>query len=271
MIIPERFTSQINVHLLGNMLEIKDYPLILAIMGTPGMGKTFQLRTHLELLGIEVLSISSADLESERAGAPAKLLKQQYINASAKISQKIPSALVIDDIDTTVGEWEQNTGTVNHQSILAFLMHIADNPYYIESLGKVNRVPVFFTGNKFDLLYEPLRRPGRTRLFEWEPYDSEKIEIISESFKNEKKSNEFAKELVALYPKQPISFFTSLFTAYKIRLLGDMANNAMFKCIVSDSKYKKKLNQMYDENCVSMDWEEFILSERRKRNADYND
>ena len=54
MFIPERFKKQINTHLLGNMLDIDDYPLILAIMGRPGMGKTRQLRIHLEQLGVDV-------------------------------------------------------------------------------------------------------------------------------------------------------------------------------------------------------------------------
>lgn len=166
MTISKRFTEKINAHLMGNLLCIDNYPLIMAIIGKPGMGKTWQLRKHLEGLGIEIFSISSADIESERAGAPAKLLKEKYVNASISMLKGTPAALVIDDIDTTVGEWEQNTGTVNHQGILAFLMHIADNPYYIEGIGKVERVPVFFTGNKFELLYEPLRRPGRMIKFD---------------------------------------------------------------------------------------------------------
>ena len=152
MIISERFQKKVNAHLLGNMLHIENYPLILGIFGEPGMGKTCQLREHLNAIGVNVFSISSADLESERAGLPAKLLKEKYVHASTSVAQNNPSALVIDDIDTTVGEWQKNTGTVNHQGILAFLMHIADNPYYIEDIGSVNRVPIFFTGNNYELL-----------------------------------------------------------------------------------------------------------------------
>lgn len=61
-------------------------------------------------------------------------------------------------------------------------MHIADNPTQIEGIGQVNRVPIFFTGNNFDLLYEPLRRPVRTRKLEWKPTEEEKIEIVAEIF-----------------------------------------------------------------------------------------
>ena len=157
MFIPERFKKQINTHLLGNMLDIDDYPLILAIMGRPGMGKTRQLRIHLEQLGVDVFSVSSAELECEREEASAKLLKQQYINASVNILKKMPSVLVIDDIDTILGEREPNTGMARHQGALAFLMHISDDPYYIENVGNVNRVPIFLTGNNFESLYEPMR------------------------------------------------------------------------------------------------------------------
>lgn len=245
--IPDRFKCQIDTHLLGNMLEIDNYPLILAIVGRPGMGKTWQLRKHLELLGIKVYSISSADLESERAGAPAKLLKQQYVDASVNISRKNPSALVIDDIDTTVGEWEQNTGTVNHQGILAFLMHIADNPYYIENVGNVNRVPVFFTGNNFELLYEPLRRPGRTRRFDWNPEIKEKIEIITSYLSNITDAKDVAIELINNFPDQSISFYTDFFATQKLEYLMEFANNAIFKYILSDSQYKNTTLQLFEE------------------------
>ena len=124
---------------------------------------------------VSVFSISAADLESDRAGEPAKLLQQKYIEASASMSKGVPAVLIIDDIDTTLGEWEKFTGTVNHQDILAFLMHIADNPHHIENVGSVSRVPIFFTGNNFDLLYKPLIREGRANRFDWEPTREEKI------------------------------------------------------------------------------------------------
>lgn len=267
--IPDRFISEINTHLLGNMLEIDDYPLILAIIGKPGMGKTWQLRQHLKLLGIEVYSISSADLESERAGAPAKLLKQQYVNASVNISKKNPPALVIDDIDTTVGEWEQNTGTVNHQGILAFLMHIADNPYYIENIGKMNRVPVFFTGNNFELLYKPLRRPGRTRRFDWEPQKEEKVEIITSYLSKITNAKDIASKLVNSFPDQSISFYTDFIAAQKLECLGEFANKAAFKYILSDSQYKCKLYQKYMNLWNHVDWIK-IIAERHEIN-DKND
>lgn len=271
MIIPKRFKKKIETHLLGNMLEIEDYPLILAIMGKPGMGKTLQLRNYLETLGVKVFSISSADLESERAGAPAKLLKKQYVEASINISKNNPSALVIDDIDTTVGEWEQNTGTVNHQGILAFLMHIADNPYFIEELGKINRVPIFFTGNNFELLYEPLRRPGRTLEFEWEPKPSEKIAIIASCLPYVSNAKEIAEQLIRIYPNQSISYFTNLFVTRKLELLSEFSSDITFKKILSNDQYKRQLYRKYIQNYNSTNWKDILLLERNTEDAENTD
>lgn len=254
MSIPKRFESKIRAHLLGNMLSIDDYPLILAIIGRPGVGKTYQLRQCLRNLGFDVFSINAADLESERAGAPAKLLKEQYVKASVNISKKQPSVIVIDDIDTTVGEWEQNTGTVNHQGILAFLMHIADNPVYMENVGSVNRVPVFLTGNNFNLLYEPLRRTGRTIKFDWEPTREEKINIVSSifSFTDDK----LAELLVDMYPEKEISFFSSIYAEKCIGFLSDISSNATFKTLLKDSNYVKQLYDLYMAKKKSISWQE---------------
>lgn len=252
MVIPKRFQEQVNAHLLGNFLQIRDYPLILSIMGKPGFGKTYQLRSHLTSLGITIFSISSADLESERAGVPAKLLKTRYVDASVEVSKKRPAALVIDDIDTTVGEWEKNTGTVNHQGILAFLMHIADRPDYIEDIGPINRIPVFLTGNNFNLLYEPLRRPGRMLRFDWEPTQEEKIDIVTEIFSFPNKN--ISKSLVDAYPTESIAFFSSLFATQKLTLLAQMSSNAMFKYILENPVYRDQLYQKYTKALNNTDW-----------------
>lgn len=240
---------------MGNMLQIENYPLILTIVGKPGMGKTWQLRSHLETLGFKIFSVNSADLESETAGAPAKLLREQYVNASISISQKNPSALVIDDIDTTLGEWEQNTGTVNHQDILAFFMHIADNPTFIETIGEINRVPIFFTGNNFERLYEPLRRPGRMLKFDWNPNREERVEIISSIFSFTYRS--VPEALVDLYPTEAISFFSDLLVSKTVEQLAGIASNAAFKHMLSNPNYKNILIAKFDEQRKNFNWINF--------------
>ncbi len=262
MIIPKRFQKQVNAHLLGNMLHINNYPLILGIFGKPGMGKTYQIREYLKSIGVNVFSISSADLESERAGLPAKLIKEKYVHASTSVAKKVPSVLVIDDIDTTVGEWEQNTGTVNHQGILAFLMHIADNPYYIEDIGQVNRIPIFFTGNNFELLYEPLRRPGRMLKYEWEPTNAEIVDIIS-SYLTLTNAKEVAQNLINLNPKQPISYYVNLFSIKSLEILQEIESDVMFEKILTNSDYKNKLYENYINNYERMDWNK-VLSQQEE-------
>ena len=265
MIISNRFIVEVQAHLAGNYLQIEKYPVILAIFGPSGMGKTYQLRFILESLNVEVFSVNSSDLESQYAGLPAKILKEQYLNASYNIAEGKPSALVIDDIDTTVGEWEKNTGTVNHQSILAFLMHIADNPCYIETIGKIERVPIFVTGNRFDLLYEPLRRPGRTRLFYWSPTYEEKLIILGEIFYNQK----IAKAALSVYPDHSIAFFSDLFSYQCSAELSSLVNNDILKKILSHKDFREKKKTEYQDIMKSIDWIKFFKGKGNKI-EDYN-
>lgn len=264
MVIPERFIAMVDAHVLGNMLDIPHYPLILAIVGRPGMGKTYQLRNYLNAVEISIFSISSVDLESDRAGEPAKLLQQKYIEASASMSKGIPAALLIDDIDTTLGEWENHTGTVNHQNILAFLMHIADNPHFIENVGSVNRVPIFFTGNNFDRLYKPLIREGRANRFDWEPTREEKISIVTSIFSL--KSCKVAEMLVDSYPSEKISFFTNLMVSKKIEQLSTLANNVIFKYLLTNDDYRKELYSQYCTMTKNIPWE-LVVRENLCKNA----
>ncbi|MBR2445422.1 MAG: AAA family ATPase [Clostridia bacterium] len=253
MYIPNRFAKVIDTHLLGNFLNIDRFPLILAIIGQPGMGKTYQLRNYLKAVGVTILSVNAADLESDCAGEPAKLLQQKYIEASSIIRTGQPAVLLIDDIDTTLGEWENYTGTVNHQDILAFLMHIADNPEFIENVGETTRVPIFFTGNDFDRLYKPLLREGRANRFDWEPTREEKINIVSSifSFSN----REIAEMLVDAYPTEKISYFSNLLVNKEMELLSDLSSNVVIKYILTDINYKEKLLSQYQKITKKIRWD----------------
>ncbi|MGW1012644.1 AAA family ATPase [Streptomyces termitum] len=207
--IAERFGREIREHLVLNYVNLAEHPLILGIFGHPGEGKTFQLRTLLTGLGVEIFSINAADLESDRAGAPGKLLVERYVSAAHRIAAHSPAALVVDDVDTTIGEWAQNTGTVNHQQVLAQLMHLADQPDRIETVGEVRRVPVFVTGNDPSKVYPPLRRPGRMAVLHWRPDEKERAEIVSAIFAGSlsaRKTGQLAKR----YAHRPIAFFSQL-------------------------------------------------------------
>lgn len=179
VVVPRRFRELVDEHLIMCLLGDERWPILFGIFGPPGQGKTYQLRHHLESRGIHVGSVGAADFESETASEPSKHIRDTYRRLSLRIMEGVPSCVVIDDIDTTLGEWRQNTGTVNHQLVLAELMHLADDPTHVEGFGReIPRVPVFFTGNYGGRIYGPLRRSGRMRVAAWSPTAQEKTEIL---------------------------------------------------------------------------------------------
>lgn len=207
-VIPERFTRAVDEHLVFNLLGVEHWPLILGVFGRPGDGKSFQIRTHLEQRGVLTVSINAADLESDRAGTPGKLVLGMYKDAGDRIDEQAPAAVIVDDFDTTVGEWENSTTTVNHQQVLAQLMHLADSP--TEAAGRpLRRVPVFITGNDLSKIYPPLRRPGRMRAFPWQLTDDEREQIVAGILGGLLKPADVP-GLLAKVPDAPIAFFSDL-------------------------------------------------------------
>jgi SpoVK/Ycf46/Vps4 family AAA+-type ATPase len=208
--IPERFARQISSHLLANIGEVPGTPLILGVHGAPGTGKTYQIECVLKQMGVDLFAISGGQLESQNAGEPAELIRTTYGYASDVLKAQAPACIVFNDIDTGGGEWEGNTGTVNHQTVLGELMHLVDFPKQVD--GKATRrVPIIMTGNDFTKLYEPLRRPGRMRLFEWAPNVDERVEIIASIFPS--RGRQVAKALATQYEALPLSFYSDLKSA----------------------------------------------------------
>lgn len=206
--IPERFAHALDEHLVFNLCGGFGWPLVLGIFGRPGDGKSFQIRTHLERRGVLPVTINAADLESDRAGTPGKLVLSVYQDAGHRIEEGCPAAVLVDDFDTTVGEWENSTTTVNHQQVLAQLMHLADSP--TEAAGKkLRRVPVFITGNDLSKVYPPLRRPGRMRAFPWLPNQSDREAIVAGILASVLPASEIP-GLLATVPDAPIAFFSDL-------------------------------------------------------------
>ena len=214
-VIPARFKSEVDQHLVFNFAGIGAWPLVLGIFGRPGDGKSFQVRTHIERRGALAVSINAADLESDRAGQPGKLVLAKYEDAGHRTSEGTPAVLIVDDFDTTVGEWEKSTSTVNHQQVLAQLMHLADSPTQGAD-RTLRRVPVFVTGNDLSKVYAPLRRPGRMRPFFWRPTEAERQEIV-EQIMAPLLDPPATADLLTQLPEAPISFFADLLAAIKAR------------------------------------------------------
>lgn len=208
-----RFYQHVRLHLWANYLDLPLQPPIAGFFGRPGDGKSAQLSAALEQCQVEVLRVNASDLESSLAGEPGKLVARTYTAASQAVRQGVPTALLVDDIDTTVGEWEENTGTVNHQQILAELMHIADKPVDPKR-NRPHRVPIFVTGNNLGRLYPPLRRHGRMLAVEWRPTHQEVHDVAHWLFAG-LVEREAIDELLAEFPAEPLAYFTEVRNALR--------------------------------------------------------
>jgi SpoVK/Ycf46/Vps4 family AAA+-type ATPase len=208
IVLLDRFFSQIQLHLVSCYEEVPQWPVILGIFGRSGDGKSAQLVASLQRCEVEIIRLNAADLESGLAGEPGKHLARTYAAASLAVAKEVPTALVLDDIDTTVGEWEMNTGTVNHQQVLAELMHIADRPVDLNR-NHPKKVPVFVTGNNLARLYPPLRRPGRMRSMSWRPTSEEQLQVVSSLFRDVAPPAELA-SFVGKFPNETLAFFAEV-------------------------------------------------------------
>jgi hypothetical protein len=221
-----RFFQQIRVHLVANYLDAGVRPVILGIFGRSGDGKSAQLVSTLDRCHVETIRVNAGDLESGLAGEPGKLIVRTYAAASLAIEKGTPAAVLVDDVDTTVGEWELNTGTVNHQQVLAELMHIADRPVD-RSRNCPRRVPVFVTGNHLRRLYPPLRRHGRMSVFAWRPTPPEVREVVAGLFDG-MCADHALDRLVAEFGDQTLAFYAEVRRAVMESRLHDWLVEAGF-------------------------------------------
>jgi ATPase family associated with various cellular activities (AAA) len=203
-----RLFDEIHYHLLANTLDLPHIPLTMGIFGPSGDGKTSGVAEALKRLGVRQERISAADLEDMYAGEPVKMLQATYQSASEGARRGEAWCLTIDDIDTTLGEWEDSSGTVNHQQLLAELMHLGELPALGEDSQKA-RIPIIVTGNDANRLYPPLRRPGRMTVYPWVPEARERIAAIDAIFAGVTEEP-CGDELVAAFEGQPLAFFSAV-------------------------------------------------------------
>lgn len=208
--IPHRFARRVLSHTLLVNLDLSRrycYPLILAIQGSPGSGKSFQARYTLEYHGFKTITIDSSSLSGSLEGDSIKILRDVYYKLG--ISNTL-SAIIIDDFDISIGAQKPNYERTSNSDILnGFLMHLCDNPVLIDDL-KVHPVPIILTGNNLTTLYAPLRRHGRTRIFDWIPSEAERSEIVKHILKDLQVPVSVVNQLLRDYPDKNISFFQQI-------------------------------------------------------------
>jgi SpoVK/Ycf46/Vps4 family AAA+-type ATPase len=176
--VPERFKKAVLTHLLSNFLSNERVstiqgPLILAISGQPGSGKSFMSKYLCNQLGVPVYYLSASSLSSKFEGFPVIRLTEAYAAAGKDDSGR--SCILIDDIDTSImSKSDDARYTVNSQILSGALMNLCDNPCPNAS----RKVPIIVTANNLGNLYQPLTRLGRMRIFNWAPDLTERKSMI---------------------------------------------------------------------------------------------
>lgn len=210
--VPPRFHTAVGLHLVKNLLASDPVspPLLMGIHGESGVGKSFQLDLVLKSIGVDVHPISSADLESDHANDPSRLLRKTYLAAAERMATGGVgvAAVVINDIDAALGDWgELVQYTVNRQLVIGELMHLCDRPQSVQGVPN-ERVPVFLTANDFTKLYGPLMRLGRMKLYHWAPQGNELETMVAATFPHLPATETSA--LVTRFSGETISFFAQL-------------------------------------------------------------
>lgn len=186
------------------------HPLILAVQGPPGDGKSYQTLKSLEESRFTVFRLSSSLLSGGLEGAPIERVKDLYQRAAdyhAARPTALP-ALILEDFDMSSANQRGDARyTVNSQLLAGYLMNLADD---VETAGvnTTHRYPIFLTGNDFASLHGPLIRPGRVDFFTWQPDQDERAQVVQSLLSQYAiLTPAEAGDLSARYKKLPISAF----------------------------------------------------------------
>jgi SpoVK/Ycf46/Vps4 family AAA+-type ATPase len=181
--VPGRLQEQVQLHLLCNLAN-QPVPLMMAINGPPGEGKTFSVSLIAKRLGLNLYRLPGGSFDNPLAGEPVRELRRLYLRAGQWMrSQPLQgSMLLLDDLDLVLGELTPGVQrTINSPLLISELMHLADHPTRVDQ-EKTLRVPIIITGNHLGSLHEPLRRSGRMKWLEWKLNPAEKLEAIGRIF-----------------------------------------------------------------------------------------
>jgi len=178
--VPPRFSEQLVLHFVKNMLAPTiEPPLLLLIQGPAGEGKTMQTLVTCGRLGVDLVVLPGYALSGEQEREPVDVLRRAYLEGSAiRQVAKRPVMLLIEDLDTSIAAMlPDRRYSVNSQLLNGALMSLTQDPYH---LGEIvtERVPMLATGNDLTSLYGPLMRHGRATIIDWVPTREDKVEVV---------------------------------------------------------------------------------------------
>lgn len=182
--IPDTYRNIVLKHLILNYAsDINGFspPLILAIQGYKGEGKSFMLNILCDYYNIELKAFSGADLCGPNEGDSIIKLKKEYeLCCGLSRQDKKLRAILIDDFHMSIGGdlSKEVSRTTNAQGLIGYLMNLCDDPF----ISGV-RIPIILTGNDFTKTYSALTRNGRMSFLEWEPTIDEKKLIVYYMYK----------------------------------------------------------------------------------------
>lgn len=207
------FANELCLHILKNAVRKMNPPLMLAIQGPKGEGKTQQVREVCSRIGVTILQISGSVISGGEEKEPLRIIRDAYVDAgNLWITRKNPVVILIDDIDTsTIAVQSDRRYGVNTQLVSGTLMHIADDPNNVGDRSTM-RIPIILTGNNFQTLYGPLIRRGRMRFFDWVPSIDTKIHVVKTIFADLIPPQELSHipEMVNRYAHEPVAFYAEL-------------------------------------------------------------
>ena len=214
---PPRFRDRVAVHLTRNFWAraggpFARVPLILAIWGHKGCGKSFNVELACKQMGVAVVALSAGELEDQLAGEVAKRVRQRYETCVRLVEKEGRAAvLVISDVDAGLG-MNGAQMTVNTQNCVGELMNLCDGA----SGTHRSRIPIVVTANDLSTVYAPLLRDGRMEKFYWNPTGDEKARMLHATLRDAAAAADGSSPsladcaaLVAQYPAQPLDFFAA--------------------------------------------------------------
>lgn len=229
MVIPERFRLEILKHLAR--LDCRDAyygglsaPRILCISGPPGIGKSYQTAQCLREAGSQVKHLDTSALGGSFEAEPVKLLEEtlQDLREEWEEGHGRP-ALIIDDMDMSLGVLSDRSYTVNTQLTTGWLMAKADRVY--EPSFSVSDPAIIVTGNDFSGVHRPLLRNGRARLFEYTPTPEESCAVLLPIF--ERHVDGSPEELVRRFPRACIADFLEAISALRDRWIEGLISSGI--------------------------------------------
>jgi hypothetical protein len=192
---------------------------MLLILGTPGIGKTFQVRQICKAMGVHCEVTSGATFQghegqSQKAlfAAYTRAVKHVFDEMKAPYSQpKRQSVLLIDDFHLSLASVMLDNFSQNSQIFMASLMSGCDDPRTLfapyDSMPFV-RVPIVATANPAKNVYGPILRHGRARLFQWEPTREDRIQMALVHLARLQRDD--VRDLAYKYCMEPPVFFREL-------------------------------------------------------------